>query len=61
METEKAAAVAIVEGEEKSAIVLRGAVDIFFAADLRQAALALAAGDRDVEIACAELERLDTA
>jgi len=61
MEQEKAATVSIAEREGKRAVVLQGAVDIFFAADLRQAALALLEGGEDVAVYCEKLERLDTA
>jgi anti-anti-sigma factor len=61
MEQEKAATVSIAEREGKRAVVLQGAIDIFFAADLRQAALALLEGGEDVAVHCENLERLDTA
>lgn len=61
MEQERAATVSIAEREGKRAVVLQGAVDIFFAADLRQAALALLEGGEDVAVDCEKLERLDTA
>jgi anti-anti-sigma regulatory factor len=60
METERTAAVTLVEREGKRAIVLNGAADIFFAADLRQAALALLEGGEDVAVDCEKLARLDT-
>ncbi len=59
-ETEKTAAVNLVERDGKRAIALAGAADIFFAADLRQAALALLEGGEDVAVDCGKLERLDT-
>jgi anti-anti-sigma factor len=61
MEQEKAAAVSIAEREGKRAIVLEGAIDIFFAADLRQAALALLEDGEDLAVDCKKLDRLDTA
>ncbi|HEY2988406.1 MAG TPA: STAS domain-containing protein [Candidatus Binatia bacterium] len=61
MEPEKAASVSIAEREGKPAIFLRGAVDIFFAADLRHAAIRLLERGEDVLICCEKLERLDTA
>jgi anti-anti-sigma regulatory factor len=61
MESEKGAAVSIGESEGRRAIVLQGAVDIFFAADLRQAALKLLETGEDVAVSCEKLERLDTA
>jgi anti-anti-sigma factor len=60
MEPERAATVNIVEREGKRAIVLQGAADIFFAADLRQAALELVEGGEDIAVYCEKLERLDT-
>ena len=60
MEPERAATVNIVEREGKRAIVLQGAADIFFAADLRQAALELLEGGEDIPVYCEKLERLDT-
>ena len=61
MESEKEAAVTIGERAGKRAIVLRGAIDIFFAADLRQAALTLLETGADIAVCCEKLERLDTA
>lgn len=61
MAAEKTASITIGEKDGQSAIYLEGAVDIFFAADLRQAALTLAANAADVAVCCAKLERLDTA
>lgn len=61
MEEEKTAGVSIAEREGKRAVVLQGAIDIFFAADLRQSALALLEGGDDVAVDCEKLARLDTA
>ena len=61
MEPEKAATVSIGERDGKSAIFLAGVVDIFFAADLRQAALTLIENGDEVAVCCEKLERLDTA
>jgi anti-anti-sigma regulatory factor len=61
MEPEKAATIRIGEREGKGALFLEGAVDIFFAADLRQAALTLVENGEDVVVCCERLERLDTA
>ena len=60
MEPEKAATIRIGEREGKGALFLEGAVDILFAADLRQAALTLAENGADVALCCERLERLDT-
>jgi anti-anti-sigma factor len=61
MEQEREATVSIAEREGKRTLVLQGAVDIFFAADLRQAALALLEDGEDISVVCEKLERLDTA
>jgi len=61
MEPEKAANVSIAERDGRRAVVLQGAVDIFFAADLRQAVLTVLEGGEDAAVDCEKLERLDTA
>lgn len=61
MESERGAAVSLGEREGRRVIILEGAVDIFFAADLRQAALGLLGAGEDVAVCCEKLERLDTA
>jgi anti-anti-sigma regulatory factor len=61
MEAAKTAKVEVVDVDGRATIVLEGAVDIFFAADLRQAAVELLQKGEDVAICCDKLERLDTA
>lgn len=48
------------EREGKPLLLLQGGVDIFFAAELHQAALKLLDSGEDAEVLCAQLERLDT-
>jgi anti-anti-sigma factor len=61
MEATKSAKVEVLDAEDKCVLVLEGAVDIFFAIELRAAALDAVGKGRDVVVACDKLDRLDTA
>jgi anti-anti-sigma regulatory factor len=61
MEASKSAKIEVLDADDKCVLVLEGAVDIFFAGDLRAAALDAVRRGRDVAVACDKLERLDTA
>ena len=60
MEATKSAKIEVLDAADKCVLVLEGAIDIFFAGDLRAAALDAVRSGRDVAIACEKLERLDT-
>ena len=60
MEAAKSAKVAVTKIEGRNTIALEGSVDIFFAVDLRQAALEVLQAGEDVVVCCEKLERLDT-
>jgi anti-anti-sigma factor len=61
MEAAKTAKFEVVDVDGRATIVLEGSIDIFFAADLRRAAVELLKKGEDVAICCEKLERLDTA
>jgi anti-anti-sigma regulatory factor len=60
MEAVKSAKIAFTKNADRNTIVLEGAVDIFFAVDLRQAALEVLQAGEDIIVCCEKLERLDT-
>ena len=61
MDTAKNARVEVVEKDGRPTIVLEGAIDIFFAADLRRAAVEVLQKSEDVALCCDKVERFDTA